>query len=483
MPVRSGLTTRQPASGLGSTEDRLAQLENRIESLSGRVSKMQGPGLRPQGPTQVRVDPVGTTNLISFRADAAEASGVGYRIWRADAGTRNVPTTPSSASAILIGAIPAIWSRPNAAEPYVWADRDFTPYNLDPSNPTRFCYWVSTATIEEESPKILAAGSPVEVLQNGPGDQSAEEKFSPFNKFYNANIESSVTTANVAIGVGKVISGATNATPIVITTTTNHGLATGDFVQIHRVSGNVAANGLWQITVLSPTTFSLDTSVGSGAYAGGGTAIPRVGQPDLPAGFDSGGSLLWSVWYTDAGGVAEFVSDGAFQTGEVRLLPDASNVSDLVQIIDSTKFRRGLHMTLSVFVRAPIAPNDIELSLRIVRPSLSEDVVTIDGSRITTDHRRIVFNFSMSETLVAEQNIFFIFRSTLKPGGTPREIFLFKPMLAIGDIPPGWTSQIDEAPQPGATTVVDDTQTPTWSRFPKSITLRSPLVSISKDLK
>lgn len=66
------------------------------------------------------------------------------------------------------------------------------------------------------------------------------------------------------------VTGATNATPIVITTAT-HSLTTGDTVNISGVGGNTAANGDWTIIVLSGTTFSLNTSVGNGAYTSGGT--------------------------------------------------------------------------------------------------------------------------------------------------------------------------------------------------------------------
>ncbi|MBI1956751.1 MAG: hypothetical protein HYS38_10185 [Acidobacteria bacterium] len=70
----------------------------------------------------------------------------------------------------------------------------------------------------------------------------------------------------------KTITGATNATPIVITTSTAHGYTTGNRIFIENVGGNGAANGVWAITVLSPTTFSLTRSVGSGTYTSGGTA-------------------------------------------------------------------------------------------------------------------------------------------------------------------------------------------------------------------
>jgi hypothetical protein len=69
------------------------------------------------------------------------------------------------------------------------------------------------------------------------------------------------------------VDGATNATPIVISTSSPHGFATGDVVVIADVGGNTAANGTWQITVVDGDDFELDGSVGSGAYTTGGTVV------------------------------------------------------------------------------------------------------------------------------------------------------------------------------------------------------------------
>lgn len=66
------------------------------------------------------------------------------------------------------------------------------------------------------------------------------------------------------------ITGATNASPIVITSS-GHGLQTGDRVTITGVGGNSGANGTFIVTVVSSSTFSLDGSSGSGAYTSGGT--------------------------------------------------------------------------------------------------------------------------------------------------------------------------------------------------------------------
>lgn len=74
------------------------------------------------------------------------------------------------------------------------------------------------------------------------------------------------------------ITDATNATPIVITTSTNHNLLTGDCCQITSATGNTAANGDWYINKIDATSFSLQTlsranSVGNGAYTGNGRVV------------------------------------------------------------------------------------------------------------------------------------------------------------------------------------------------------------------
>jgi lysophospholipase L1-like esterase len=69
----------------------------------------------------------------------------------------------------------------------------------------------------------------------------------------------------------QTVTAASNATPIAITTAANHNLATNDQVIIASVGGNTAANGTWTVTVTGATTFTLNTSVGNGAYTTGGT--------------------------------------------------------------------------------------------------------------------------------------------------------------------------------------------------------------------
>lgn len=67
------------------------------------------------------------------------------------------------------------------------------------------------------------------------------------------------------------ITGATNASPIAITTSSSHTLNTGDTVAISGVGGNTNANGTFVVTVTSGTTFTLNGSTGNAGYTSGGT--------------------------------------------------------------------------------------------------------------------------------------------------------------------------------------------------------------------
>lgn len=73
------------------------------------------------------------------------------------------------------------------------------------------------------------------------------------------------------------VSAATNATPIVITTTASHGAIPGNRIEISGVGGNTAANGTFVAKSVTSTTITLGDSVdgtnvaGNGAYTSGGT--------------------------------------------------------------------------------------------------------------------------------------------------------------------------------------------------------------------
>ena len=76
---------------------------------------------------------------------------------------------------------------------------------------------------------------------------------------------------------GLAITGATNSSPIVITSN-SHGLANGDQVEISDVLGNTAANGSFIVSMADANTFALVGTTGDGDYGSGGTW--RQANPD-----------------------------------------------------------------------------------------------------------------------------------------------------------------------------------------------------------
>lgn len=92
--------------------------------------------------------------------------------------------------------------------------------------------------------------------------------------------------ATTSAGV-KAITGATNASPIAITATA-HGFSNGDVVNILGVGGNLAANGIFQVSGAATNTFNLvnyfdgtTNTTGSAAYTSGGIAVNLGGPSNL----------------------------------------------------------------------------------------------------------------------------------------------------------------------------------------------------------
>lgn len=86
---------------------------------------------------------------------------------------------------------------------------------------------------------------------------------------------SPISAEFTAQGTTGTISNATNASPIVVTSTA-HGLVTGTVVKVDGVGGNTSANNTWVITVVNANTFSLNDSHGTDDYNGGGTWISGI---------------------------------------------------------------------------------------------------------------------------------------------------------------------------------------------------------------
>ncbi len=139
------------------------------------------------------------------------------------------------------------------------------------------------------------------------------------------------------------VSSATNASPIVVVSSSPHGLATGQIVTITGAQGNVAANGTWPVIVTSPTQFSLVGSSGTGAYTGGGNIFtPRdfstLTWDENAAGFPNG---VWRfVLNTNGDGVTlglhqDVKMNSAFLDGYLQLGPDPAD-SGVIRLSNNT---------------------------------------------------------------------------------------------------------------------------------------------------
>jgi hypothetical protein len=75
------------------------------------------------------------------------------------------------------------------------------------------------------------------------------------------------------------VTGATNATPVVITTSAPNSFVNGDIVTVAGVTGNTGANGTFPILVVDSTHAVLVGSVGNGAFGGTATASSPTQVP------------------------------------------------------------------------------------------------------------------------------------------------------------------------------------------------------------
>lgn len=139
---------------------------------------------------------------------------------------------------------------------------------------------------------------------------------------------------------GILITGGTDATPIVATVTAGHRLKNGDRIAIAGVTTLTSMNGDWTVKAVAATTAELEGSDGNGAF--GGTAVvavlcdvtpflPRhsavalIGQP---SGAVHVGTLVFEgadsvdatqFYYTNSSGVATAGFKSSLKSGEIAI--------------------------------------------------------------------------------------------------------------------------------------------------------------------
>lgn len=143
------------------------------------------------------------------------------------------------------------------------------------------------------------------------------------------------------------VTSSTDATPIVVTATA-HGLATGDLVMINGHTTNIAANGIFKVTRLSSSTFSLQNYntnanvAGTGAGAGSSGVMvvaPRIllvsSFRNIILSFVSSSSLNATIKLAGSlGKPASAVSSDGDDTPNFAATQSKSNPYQYVQILN-----------------------------------------------------------------------------------------------------------------------------------------------------
>ena len=140
--------------------------------------------------------------------------------------------------------------------------------------------------------------------------------------------------SSVYAGYKVSILSATNATPIVVTTITNHGRSTGDEVFIEG-TGNLA-DGLWTIVVLSASTFSLTGSTAPGSAVGGGSIVYYPPNYTIPSDGDVRDAASVNAAFEGLGDRTRLLSESLGRSGGPAVIGNSSGgVGGSVQLANN----------------------------------------------------------------------------------------------------------------------------------------------------
>ena len=266
-----------------------------------------------------------------------------------------------------------------------------------------------------------------------------------FNLLANSALASRAADANVPLPQWVTISGATNAAPIEVRTPIGHRLATGESVLVKGVLGNVAANGWWTVTVTSETTFTLDGSLGSGEFGGGGAVFPAAGQPSPPGAPDAEGDLPWTPWFSTPAVARE--TEFFQPNGEVFTFPEIPPVNSfLAQEIDGSLFRPGENLCLSIEARMPEPPlgdQRLKMVVTAVLGATSVYAGTFPAANLTPEYQRIAMCFRLPFNAVTSGGVVRVEFIDEHLRGIPKPMVWARPLLNEGVLPGLWTPNVE----------------------------------------
>lgn len=163
---------------------------------------------------------------------------------------------------------------------------------------------------------------------------------------------------------GKAITNATNATPIVITST-SHGFSNGDTLMISGVGGNTAANGKFKIANVAANTFELTNYstganvAGNGAYTSGGFAVDLTKDDNLDD-IPSGARVA-----TSGNLASKTVTNGVADAADVTWSAVSGDPSELVVIYKDTGVESTSRLIayIDTATGLPVTPNGGDITV------------------------------------------------------------------------------------------------------------------------
>lgn len=164
--------------------------------------------------------------------------------------------------------------------------------------------------------------------------------------------------------IGKAITGATNATPIVVTATA-HGFSNGDTVVISGVGGNTAANGRFKIANVATNTFELTNYstganvAGNGAYTSGGFAYNLTSNQNL-SDITAGARVA-----TSSALASKTVTNGTADAADITLTAVTGDPSEVVVIYKDTgtESTSKLIAWVDTATGLPVTPNGGDITI------------------------------------------------------------------------------------------------------------------------
>jgi len=247
-------------------------------------------------------------------------------------------TTVADVSGSLSSVYFLISSADNVTNYYVWINVNNTGTNPNISGLTGI--QVNIPTNATATQVATAIASAVNGFNGDFNVTSLGSAVTITNSTVGATTPSSAGTSGFTVTESPIltISSNTATNPTVVTTTTAHGLVTGNSIVITNSNSTPSINGAYQITYISPTTFSIPVNV-TVAGTTGNIAIPGI-DANIITGIASSSGIQVGTIITDTGGaIPAFTYVTAIGIGSITI----SNNATSIVVGDTLNFDAGIN--------------------------------------------------------------------------------------------------------------------------------------------